>query len=67
MSKNIEKREGMIKRKMFQNFGLKVKEPRDGGKGNSNCDNTSRRAFEDPGKLGTTLDLEFELIKSIFS
>jgi hypothetical protein len=61
----IAKREQKLKEKFWSNFGLKINQPRPNGAGNSNNGNTSRRAFQDPQKLATILELEFTLVNNL--
>lgn len=51
MKVKIVKREEIIKKRMYEAFGLRINEPRDKGAGNSNSGNTSRKAFNDPEKF----------------
>lgn len=67
MKNDMIKREEDLKKKLFDQFGIRINEPRDGGKGNSNCGNTSRRAFAHPLEFGSILEIDFDFVKHLQS
>lgn len=65
LKNTIARREQKLKEIFWSELGLKINQPRPNGAGNSNNGNTSRRAFQDPLKLATILELEFTLVNNL--
>lgn len=59
----VKRRKKIIQQRFEEQLNLRVDQPISGGAGNSNCGNTSRRAFKNSKLLSEILELDFEFVK----
>ncbi|XP_062543340.1 uncharacterized protein LOC134210917 [Armigeres subalbatus] len=61
------KRKQLIQKRLYDSFGVRVDQPRQGGAGSSTTGNICRRAFSNPNLLSEALNVNEELIHRLWN